>query len=113
MNLKKIQKFDLSTCNGKNYFGNDSKNSLVFEASLQYIRLNYDDDYSAPSNSVLSWESKQVFKEIIKPPRSNKNILSTIVGDIATKEKVKFNGDCLIQDQIRYTPKTIVKIYMK
>ena len=51
-------------------------------------------------------------KEIIKPPRSNKNILSPIVEDIATKEKVKFNGDCLIQDQITYSPQTIVNIYI-
>ena len=36
-------------------------------------------------------------KEVIKQPRSNKNILSSIVEDIGTKEKVKFNGSSLIQ----------------
>ena len=49
-------------------------------------------------------------KEIIKPPRSNKNILSSILEDCATKENIKFNGDCLIQDQITYTSKTLVNI---
>ena len=51
-------------------------------------------------------------KEIIKPPRSSKNILPTIVEDIANKEKLKFNGSCLIQDQITYTPQTILNIYI-
>ena len=50
--------------------------------------------------------------EIIKPPRSNKNILSSIVENISTKEKVNINGDCIIQDQITYTPQTIVNIYI-
>ena len=49
---------------------------------------------------------------MIKPPRSNKNIIPPIVEDIATKEKVKFNGDGLIQDQMAYTPQTIVSIYI-
>ena len=50
-------------------------------------------------------------KEVIKPPRSIKNILSPIVEGIFPKEKVTFNGSCVIQDQITYTSKTIVHIY--
>ena len=54
--------------------------------------------------------SKGLSEEFIKPPRSNNNILAAVLEDIANKEKVKFNGSCLIQDQITYTPKTIVNI---
>ena len=39
-----------------------------------------------PYNAIFSWKSKEVSKEIIKPSRSKKNILSPIV------------EDCLIQD---------------
>ena len=55
---------------------------------------------------------KGVSNETIKAPRFNNNILSPVVEDIATKEKVKFNGSCLIQDRITYTPKTMVHIYI-
>ena len=108
--LKKLKTFDLSYFRGNNYFGNDSKNYLVFEASLQYIKLSYDG--SAPYKAFLSWVSKEVSEEIIKPPRSTNSILSPILEDITTKEKVEFNGSCLNQDRITYTPQTIVNIYI-
>ena len=80
---------------------------------LQYINLDDDDDDDgAPYNSILSWESKELSKEILKPPRSNNNILSPVVENIVTKENVKFNGSCLIQEQIKDAPKTIVNIYI-
>ena len=49
-------------------------------------------------------------KDVIKPPKSNKNILSPLLD--RDKNRIKFNGDCLIQDQITYTPQTIVNIYI-
>ena len=51
-------------------------------------------------------------KEIIKAPRSNNNILSPRTENTLDyqKLKLKFNGTCLIQDQITYTPQTIVNI---
>ena len=89
-----LKTFDLSYFRSKNYFGNDSKNYLVFEVLLQYINLDDDDDddgdddddEGAPYNSILLCESKGVSKEIIKPPRSNTNILSPTVEDTATKK---------------------------
>ena len=103
--LKKLKTFDASYFRGKNYFDNNSKNYLVFEASLSLKG-------GASYNSILSWDSKGVTKEIIKPSRSNNNILLPKIEYIDTKERVKFNGDCLIQDQITYAPKTIVSIYI-
>ena len=108
--MKKPKIFDLSNFRGKGYFGNNSKNYLVFEASQKHILLDYDG--GASYESILLWLSKEVSKEVIKPPRFNNNILSPKLEHIANKEKVKFNGSCLAQDRIRYTPKTIVNIHI-
>ena len=53
-------------------------------------------------------------KEIIKAPRSNNNILSPTTEDTLDHQKIKlkFNGSCLVQDQITYTPQAIVNIYI-
>ena len=53
-------------------------------------------------------------KEIIKAPRSNNNILSPTTENTLDHQKIKlkFNGSCLVQDQITYTPQTIVNIYI-
>ena len=77
---------------------------------LKYLNF-YDDSFYRP---VLSWNSKEVSKEIIKAPKSNNNILSPTIKrtfDIQ-KIKLKFNGSYLIQDQITYTPQTIVNNYI-
>ena len=106
--LKKLKTLNLSYFTGKNYFGSDNINYLVFEVSLTYLNF-YGDSLGGP---VLSWKSKGVFKEIIKAPRSNNKILSPITENIFSPQKIKlkFNGSCLIQDQITYTPQTIVNI---
>ena len=53
-------------------------------------------------------------KEIIKAPRSNNNILSPTTENTFHHQriKLKFNGSCLVQDQITYTPQTVVNIYI-
>ena len=110
--IKKLKEFDLSFLGGEggNYFGDNNINYLVFEVSLKYLNC-YDDSFYKP---VLSWNSKGVSKEIIKAPRSNNDILSPTTDDTLDHQKIKlkFNGNCIIQDQITYTPQTIVKIYI-
>ena len=71
----------------------------------------YDDSFYKP---VLSWNSKDVSKEIIKALRSNNNIISPTTENTLNHQKIKlkFNGSRLVQDQIRYTPQTIVNIYI-
>ena len=110
MRLKKLKEFDLSYLRGENYFGDNNINYLVFEVSLKYLNF-YDDSFYKP---VLSWNSKGVSKEIIKVPRSNNNILSPTTENTLDhqKLKLKFNGSCLVQDQITYTPQTKVNIYI-
>ena len=53
-------------------------------------------------------------EEIIKTPRSNNNLLSPTTENSLSNQKIKlkFNGSCLVQDQITYTPQTIVNIYI-
>ena len=77
---------------------------------LQYLNF-YDDSLYKP---VLSWKSRGVSQEIIKAPRFNNNIISPEVENVFSPEKmkVKFNGSCLIQDHITYTPKTIINIIL-
>ena len=94
----------------KSYFGNDNINYLVFEVSFTYLNFSSD----SLGGPVLSWNSKGLSKEVSKAPKSNNKILSPIVENIFSPQKIKlkFNGSCLIQDQIRYTPQTIVHIYI-
>ena len=89
----------------KTFFGNDSMNYLVFEVSFGHLNF-YDDSFSGP---VFSWKSRGVSKEIIQAPRSNNNILSHTTENTFDPQKVKlkFNGNCLIQYQITYTPQRI------
>ena len=53
-------------------------------------------------------------KDIIKAPRSNNNILSPTTENTfdLQKIKLKFNGSCLVQDQIIHTRQIIVNIYI-
>ena len=97
--LKKLKAHDTDYCKGESSFGNDNINYLVFEVSFTYLNF-YGDSLGGP---LLSWKSKGLSKEIIKAP-SNK-ILSPIIENIFNPQKIKlkFNGSCLIQDQITYT----------
>ena len=108
--LKKLKTSDLDYFTGKSYFGSGDINYLIFEVSYAY--LNFYDDFS--SGLILSWKSKGVYKEIIKAPKSNNKILSPIAENVFDPQKIKlkFNGSCLIQDQITYTPQTTVNIYI-
>ena len=104
--LRKLKTFDVAYFKSKNYFGNHSKNYLVID-TVSGISINI---LGTPSKSILEWASIGVSKEVIKPPRTNKNILSPLLD--RGKKRVKFYGDCPIQDQITYTPQTIVNIYI-
>ena len=108
--LKKLKSFDTDYFKGKSYFGNDNINYLVFKVLFTYLNF-YGDSLGG---LVLSWNFKGLSKEIIKALKSNNEILSPIVENTFNpqKLKLKFTGSCLIQDQIRYTPQTIVNIYI-
>ena len=104
--FKKLKTFDVAYFRGKNYFGNNSKNYLIFDTASSILT----NILGIPNNYILEWESIGVSEEVIKLPKSNKNVLSPLLD--RDKSRVKFNEDCLIQDQNTYTPQTIVNIYI-
>ena len=91
---------------GKKYFNDSNLNYLTFEPNP--AAFNTDELFVA--EYVNSWKSTGRSKEIFEASRSSKNILCPIKDSSYTK--VIFNGGCLIQDQITYTPQTIVSIYI-
>ena len=61
---------------------------------------------------VLSWQSKGLSNESIKPPTTSDNSLTPALNYYGTKTRVKFTGSCLKQPKISYTHGTIVNIYI-
>ena len=62
---------------------------------------------------VLSWQSKGVSNESIKPPKTSNNILTPELNYYNnTKTRVKFKGSCLKQSNFTFTPNKILNIYI-
>ena len=49
------------------------------------------------SGYVLSWKSKGLSAESIKPPNTSDNSLTPALSYYGTKTRVKFDGSCLQQ----------------
>ena len=64
------------------------------------------------TEKILSWESKGLSDEMIKPPTTSNNRLGPELNYLINKIKVKFNGSCLKQETITYTHGIIVNIYI-
>ena len=66
-NIKKLQAYDLSYFRGKTYFneGDGKQNYLVFLPMRKYFKLNSVINFI---DRVLSWQSKGISNESIKPP---------------------------------------------
>ena len=61
---------------------------------------------------VLSWKSKGLSDESIKPPTTSDNSLTPALSYYGTKTRVKFTGSCLKQSKISYTHGKVVNIYI-
>ena len=70
---------------------------------------------------VLSWQSKGISNESIKPPTTSDNILNPRlsyygtkirVHYYGTKIRVQFTGSCLKQPKFMFTHKKVVNIYI-
>ena len=61
---------------------------------------------------VLSWKSKGLSSESIKPPTTSNNSLTPALNYYGPKIRVKFTGSCLKQSKISYTHRKIVNIYI-
>ena len=61
---------------------------------------------------VLSWQSKEVSNESIKPPTTSDNSLNPKLSYYGTKTRVQFTKSCLKQPNFTFTHKKIVNIYI-
>ena len=102
---------DLSYYRGKQYFdeGNGKQNYLVFLQMGKYFKLN---SVVNAADYVLSWQSKGLSNESIKPPTTTNNSLTPELNYYGTKTKVKFTRSCLKQSSHILTHKKIVNIYI-
>ena len=81
---------DLSYYRGKQYFdkGSGKQNYLVFLPLRKYFKLN---SVAGVVDHVLSWQSKGLSNESIKPPTtSSDNSLTPKLNYYVTKTKIKF-----------------------
>ena len=101
---------DLSYYRGKQYFdeGSGKQNYLVFLPMGKYFKLN---SVAGAADCVLSWQSKGLSNESIKPPTTN-NSLTPELNCYGTKTRVKFTKSCLKQSSHILTHKHIVNIYI-
>ena len=61
---------------------------------------------------VLSWTSKGLSNESIKPPTTSNNILIPTLNYRGTKTKVSFTRACLKQDKVTFNHGKIVNIFI-
>ena len=86
-NIKKLQAYDLSFFNRKKFFdeGDGKQNYLIFLPMRKYFKLNL---VVNVIDCVLSWQSKGISNESIKPPITSDNSLSPKLSYYGTKTRV-------------------------
>ena len=102
---------DLSYYRGKQYFdeGSGKQHYLVFLPMGKYFKLN---SVAGAADYVLSWKSKGLSNESIRPPTTFDNSLTPELNYYGTKTRVKFTKSCLKQSSHILTHKKIVNIYI-
>ena len=93
---------------GKSRQNYGRQNYVVSQPIIKHFKFNTitNTDY------ILSWKSKGLSAESIKPSTTSDNSLTPELNYYGTKIRVKFNGSCLQQSKISYTHSTIVNIYI-
>ena len=74
--------------------GDGSHAYLMFQPVFRYSET------VTNSNYILSWKSKGLSAESIKPPTTSDNSLTPELSYYRYNKKVKFNGSCLKQSKI-------------
>ena len=111
-NIKKLQEYDLSYFRGKEYFdeGDGKQNYLVFLSMRKYFKLN---SVVNVIDRVLSWRSKGISNESIKPPTTSGNSPTPELNYYNnTKIRVQFTRSCLKQPKFTFIHKKVVNIYI-
>ena len=87
--LTNLKTFDFSYFNGKSHFEEDgSQNYLIFQPMYKYLKTSDSSDY------VLSWASKGLSNEYIKPPSAPNYFLKSTLNYLGLKTRIKFSGSC-------------------
>ena len=109
--LNKLKTFDSGYFIGKSHFEEDgTQNYLVFQPIFRYFKIN---TVINVADYVLSWKSKGLSDETIKPPSTSDNSLTPALSYYrASKIRVTFTGSCLKQPKIAHTHKKTVNIYI-
>ena len=106
--LEKLETFDSNYCHGKSYFEDDgTQNWLVFQPIHRYFKTASDN----PS-IILSWKSKGLSNESIRPPTTPNKIRNLSLHFVGTKTRVRLSGDCLKQEKITFNHGKIVNIHI-
>ena len=109
-NIRQLQAYDLRYLKVK-YFdkGSGKQNCLAFLPMRKYFKLN---SIVGVFDYVLSWQSKGLSDESIKPPATSDNSLNPRLSYYGTKVRVQFTKRCLKQPNHTFTPKKFVNIYI-
>ena len=96
-NIKKLETFDFSYFRGKNYFDEDgTQNYLIFQPIYKYFKLNL---VVNVIDGVLSYQSKGLSNESIKPLNTSDNSLKPSQSYYPeSRIKVNITRHCLIQN---------------
>ena len=89
--------------------GSSKQNYLVFLPIGKYFKLN---SVVGVIDRMLSWESKGISNESIKPLTTSNNSLNPRLSYNDTKIKVQFTGSCLKQPKFTFTHRKVVNIYI-
>ena len=68
---------------------------LVFQPIQQYFKT-----ASANDSNIVSWKSKGLSDESIKPNTTSNKVVKPLLNSVGTKARVKFNADCLKQEKL-------------
>ena len=110
-NVKKLQAYDSSYYRGKKCFDEEDgkQDYLEFLPKRKYFKLN---SVVNVIDRVLSWQSKGISNESIKPPTTSDNSLNPKLSYYDTKTRVQFIGSRLKQPNFTFTHKKVVNIYI-
>ena len=110
--MNKLKTFDSSYFIGKSYFEEDGvQNYLIFQPIIKYFKVN---TIINVADYVLSWKSKGLSAETIKPPTTSDiiSVTPTISYYYASRTTVKFIGSCLKQPKVIYNHGNMANIYI-
>ena len=83
--MKKLETFDSIYFRDKSHFeGDGTQNYLVFQMAYRYFKT-----VSNSDANILSWKSKVLSDESIKPPSLSNKMLNTSLNFVGTKVRAR------------------------